>query len=161
MVCLFYCFIRQAYRTILHHCQCQLFIGGEVEVSEQQLSLFNKLVLRSYRLLHLHNHFGNGINFFHCRQNLCAYGSVCLVRKATVDTCCMLSIYSMPAFHNFSNSGGCHTHTILIVLDLLWYSDNHNVTVLRIKYRRMYRKDPYVITHNRMFNSILSKISSL
>ena len=100
--------------------------AGEMEIGEKQLSRTNQPVLRCDRLLDLDNHLGRRVDLLDGRQQFRPHGLILLVRESAVDARSALDVDRMPPPNEFHGSGRRKRYAILVVLNFLWNSDDHN-----------------------------------
>ena len=125
MVGFFHRLIGQADGTAFQHGFRQGAVGGEVEVGEQHLPGANQAVFRGNGFFDLDNHLGPGIGLFDGGEDGGSHGHVGLVGKAAVLSGLVLHIHLMAASGQFGHARRGHAHAVLVVLNLLGYSDNH------------------------------------
>ena len=94
-----------------------------MEIGEKQLSRTNQPVLRCDRLLDLDNHLGRRVDLLDGRQQFRPHGLILLVRESAVDA---LDVDRMPPPNELHGSSRRKRYAILVVLNFLWNSDDHN-----------------------------------
>ena len=105
-----------------------------MEIGEHQLALAHQRIFWFDRLLHLHDHVGLGIDKLHVLQNLGASLHVVFIAEATAFASRMLHQYLMSVLHHLSNARRGHAHAVLVVLNLLWNTDSHNIIIGLVKH---------------------------
>ena len=102
-----------------------------MEIGEKQLPFPDQFVFRFNGFLHLHNHFGMSIYILYRRQDTGTDGLVVAVAEAATFSGGVLYEDLMSMSDKLGYASGCHTYSVLIVFDFLWYSDSHSRKVLK------------------------------
>ena len=97
-----------------------------MEIGEQNLALAHKLVFGFDWFFYLDDHFGYRVGILDSRQDSGAGCRVFVVAESAALTGCMLYIHGVAMGYEFFYTRGSHCHTILVVFDFFWYSDDHN-----------------------------------
>ena len=104
----------------------QRLAAGKVEIGEHELAPADELVLGSDRLLDLDDHLGRGIHILDRRENRGADRRIGRIREPAVLTGRSLHIDLVAPFGQLLRPGRREADAVLVVLDLLGNSDNHN-----------------------------------
>ena len=108
-----------------NHRLCQFFLTGEMEISEEQLSLSYQLIFGFDGFLHLDNHLRLAIHSLDSGQDSGSSSDIIIIAEAAAVARSMLHTHLMAPSGQFCHTRRCHAHAVLIVLDFFWDSYFH------------------------------------
>ncbi len=103
----------------------QFPIGGKMEISEDDLPAAQQWQFAGLRLFHLDDHFRAAVNFLGAGNHFGAVAEIIVVGQAGAQTGAGFDQHFVSAAGQFINPDGQHAHPIFILLNFLWYADDH------------------------------------
>ena len=130
MVVTFHRLVGNTYGLTLQHSMCQFLLTGKMEIGEHHLSLSHQRIFRLDGFLHLHYHVALAIDILDCGQDTGSGLHIFVIRETAAFASRVLNAHLMATTCQCGNASGSHSHPILIVLNLLWNTDFHNISFL-------------------------------